>query len=158
MSIIVDLIVIGIITLFVFIGYKQGLIKSAIKILSFFIAIIVALTLYKPISTLVINNTNLDEKIQNSIASKILPEGSNSEDQVQTHKNVPDIILGAAGNTVNSISSTMAVKIIETATLIIIFILVKIILRFVTVLADLIGKIPILKQFNKARWNYIRFG
>jgi len=53
MWIIFDLIIIAIIGLATFIGYKQGLVKAAIKILSFFIAIIVALVLYKPIS----NNT-----------------------------------------------------------------------------------------------------
>ena len=45
MSIVLDLIVILIIALFTFIGYKQGLIKTAIKITSFFIAMIIALIL-----------------------------------------------------------------------------------------------------------------
>ena len=34
MTVILDLIVIGIIALFTFLGYKQGLVKAAIKILS----------------------------------------------------------------------------------------------------------------------------
>ena len=55
MSIIFDIAVIAIIALCTFIGYKQGLVKSAIKILSFFIAIIVAVVLYRPISNLIIN-------------------------------------------------------------------------------------------------------
>ncbi len=50
MGMVIDLIVIGIIALFTFLGYKQGLVKAAIKILSFLIAIVVAFILYKPIS------------------------------------------------------------------------------------------------------------
>ena len=79
---ILDLIVILVIALFTFIGYKQGLIKVAIKIASFFIAIIIALVLFKPVSTLVINNTTIDDKIENAIIEKITPEGMKPEDKV----------------------------------------------------------------------------
>ena len=74
MWIVFDLIVIAIIALCTFIGYKQGLVKAAIKILSFFIAIIIALVLYKPISNVVVNNTSVDENIKNTIIDKINPE------------------------------------------------------------------------------------
>ena len=43
MWIVFDLLVIGIIALCTFIGYKQGLVKAIIKILSFVIAIVIAL-------------------------------------------------------------------------------------------------------------------
>ena len=43
MAYIIDLVLILIVALFTFIGYKQGLVKSALKILSFFIAIIIEL-------------------------------------------------------------------------------------------------------------------
>ena len=155
MSILVDLIILGIVALCTFIGYKQGLIKSAIKILAFFIAIIVAITLYKPVSKLIINNTTIDEKIQSSISDKILPEGANEEDEVEVNSNIPNVILDAAENTVNSISTTITVKIIEGVTLLLIYIIVKIGLKFVTVLADIIGKIPIIKQFNEMGRNSI---
>ena len=71
MSVVLDLIVILIIALFTFIGYKQGLIKTAIKITSFFIAIIIALVLYKPVSALIIKNTTIDDKIESTIIEKI---------------------------------------------------------------------------------------
>ena len=77
---IIDLVIILIFALFTFIGYKQGLAKAIIKIASFFIAIILAFTLCNPISNIVIEKTNIDESIENTIIEKVLPEGT-SEDQ-----------------------------------------------------------------------------
>ena len=150
MSIVVDLIIVIILILSLFVGYKQGLIKAAIKIASFFIAIAVALILYQPVANVIINNTNIEKNIQNSITNKILPEGATPDSEVQISY-IPDSIITSADNTVNSISHALAVKIIEVAALVAIYIIVRLALKFITVLADLIAKIPVLKQFNELR-------
>ena len=67
MSILLDLIIVGIILLSTFLGYKKGLIGVAFKIVSFVIAIVITLILYVPVSNLVINHTGLDESIENAI-------------------------------------------------------------------------------------------
>lgn len=145
-----DLIIILIIALCTFIGYKRGLIKVAIKLLSFIIAIIIALTLYKPTANYIIQNTEIDDNIQNAITEKILPEGATEEDEVEITTNVPEMILEGAENTVKSISTTLTTKLIEILSLIAIFIITKIILRVITLISNLIEKIPVIKQFNKA--------
>lgn len=149
MSIIFDIVVIAIIALCTFIGYKQGLVKSAIKILSFFIAIIVAFSLYKPVSKLIINNTSIDDNIKNVMIEKIKPEGMEKEQEVDVGDNVALKIMGEATNTIEEIAETFTIKLIETATLLLIFVIVKIALRFVTSITDLITKLPLLKQVNK---------
>jgi len=68
---ILDLIIIGFILLMTFIGYKKGLINIAFSIISFFIAILVSLLLYKPISNIIITKTNIDETIQSTIYENI---------------------------------------------------------------------------------------
>jgi len=78
MSILVDLIIIAIIALCTFVGYKRGLIKASIRILSFFIAIAIALLLYRPVAGVIINHTGLGESIQGRIVTNILPEGARS--------------------------------------------------------------------------------
>lgn len=148
-TIIIDLIIILIIALFTFIGYKQGLIKVAIKIFSFIIAIIVAITLYKPAANLIIAKTSLDETIKNTMVKKITPEGLKSTDQVKVPDNISQSIIGGANQTIDEISNTISIKIIEVSSLLIIFIIVKILLKFVSAIADLIAKLPIIKQFNK---------
>ncbi len=149
MWIIFDIAVIAIIALSIFIGYKQGLVKSAIKILSFFIAIAVALVLYKPVSGILINNTPIDDNIKNAIVEKITPEGVDTHQEVEVQNDFSLKIIGSATNTIEGIAEVFAVKLIETGTLLLIYIIVKIALKFVTVLADIIAKLPLLKQINK---------
>lgn len=144
---ILDLIVILVIALFTFIGYKQGLIKVAIKIASFFIAIIIALVLFKPVSTLVINNTTIDDKIENAIIEKITPEGMKPEDKVEA-QNLPSGIIKNTNDSIKSIAETLTTKLIEICTILILYIVARIVLKFIAALATLIEKIPILKQFN----------
>ena len=145
---ILDLIVILVIALFTLIGYKQGLIKVAIKIASFFIAIIIALVLCKPVSTLVINNTTIDDKIENAIIEKITPEGMKPEDKVEA-QNLPSGIIKNTNDSIKSIAETLTTKLIEICTILILYIVARIVLKFIAALATLIEKIPILKQFNK---------
>lgn len=145
-----DIAVIAIIALCTFIGYKQGLVKSAIKILSFFIAIVVALVLYKPVSSVIINTTPIDDNIKNVMIEKITPEGVSQDEEVDIQDNVGLKIIGNATNTIEQVADSFAVKLIETVTLLLIYIIVKIALKFVTALTDLITKLPLLNQVNKA--------
>ena len=156
MSILIDLILIGIIALFTFLGYRQGLVKAAIKILSFFIAIVVALAIYKPVSGIIINNTKIDDNIKNAIVEKIGTQNSDGNQEVQIEDNLTSKIVGEVNSTIDGVATAFSIKLIETATLLLIFILIKIALRFVTILTDLITKLPLIKQINKLRRNSIR--
>ena len=55
MNYLIDLILIAIIALFTFIGYKRGLIKVAFGLVSFILAIAISVVLYKPVSNFIIN-------------------------------------------------------------------------------------------------------
>ena len=54
-------------------------------------------------------------------------------------------------STVDEVATAFSVKLIEIITLLIIYIVIKIVLKFITVLADLIAKMPLIKQVNKLR-------
>lgn len=151
MSIVIDLILIGIIALFTFLGYKQGLVKAAIKILSFFIAIVVALAIYKPVSGIIINNTSIDDNIKNAIVERIGTQNSDGSQEVQLEDNLTSKIVGDVNTTIDGVATAFSIKLIETATLLLIFILIRIALKFVTILTDLITKLPLIKQINKLR-------
>lgn len=149
MSVIFDIGVIGIIALSTFIGYKQGLVKSAIKILSFFIAIIVALALYKPVSSVIINKTPIYDNIKDAMVEKIKPEGIEADEEIDIQDNAGTLILNSATNTIEGVAGDFATKLIETVVLLLIFIIVKIALKFVSMLTDIITKLPLIKQVNK---------
>ena len=144
MPIIFDLIIIGIFALSIFIGYKQGLLKAIIKLFSFFIAIIVALVLYRPISNAIINNTSIDDNIKNVMVEKITPDNiQNTEENITTN------LLYGAETSVEEVANTFTVNLINIVVILILFILVRIILIIVIKLTDIITKLPLLKQANK---------
>ena len=67
MGIILDIILVAIIALNIFICYKKGLVKLAVGLIAVAAAIILALILYKPVSNLIIENTEIDENIEQAI-------------------------------------------------------------------------------------------
>ena len=116
MAIIIDIILIAIIALFTFLGYKQGLVKAAIKVLSFFIAIVVSLILYKPISSIIINNTSIDDKIKNTITQNVKVEENANENSEQSNivkENLSNKLIAGANSTVEQVADSFTVKLIE---------------------------------------------
>ena len=71
MNYLIDLILIAIIALFTFIGYKKGLIKVAFGLVSFILAIVISVVLYKPVSNFIINYTPLDDTIESAIEERL---------------------------------------------------------------------------------------
>lgn len=149
MAILIDLLLVSIIALFVLIGYKQGLVKSAIKILSFFIAVIISLILYKPISNTIIVHTSLDDTIKNIIVENVKIEEKKEEDSNVIKENLSNKIIVGANNTIEEAANSFAVKIIELGVILLLYLVTRLVLRFISALTDLITNLPILKQINK---------
>lgn len=161
MSIIIDLILIGIILLSTFLGYKKGLIGVAFKIVSFIIALIVTLVLFKPISNYIITNTQLANTIENAIIEKLstakIEEGQIEEESTDLPNVVVDYINGGIQDTVNqakdSVVKVVAHNLTETAISIIvmigIFIITRLILLFAKAILEAVSELPIVKQFNE---------
>ena len=158
MGILADIIILIIIAICIFIGYKRGLIKCAINVLSFFIAIIVVILLTTPISNLIINNTQIDDNMQKTIIKNLNIEGAN---EIKISDNVPEVVreyvndmmLDFSNNSTNvaqALAENISIIIINIAVAIILFVGTKLALAFVKVLADILGKLPLIKQFNKA--------
>lgn len=161
MSIIIDLILIGIILLSTFLGYKKGLIGVAFKIVSFIIALIVTLILFKPISNYIITNTHIASNIENAIVEKLsstqIEEGQIKKESTDLPNVVVDYINGGIQNTVNqakdNIIKIVAKNLTETAINIVvmigIFIITRLILLFAKAILEVVSEIPIVKQFNE---------
>ena len=161
MSLIIDLIILGLILLCVFFGYKKGLTKCVIKILSFVIAIVIAVVLFKPISNFVINNTKIDDNIKNSII-EIVSDDVNETGKVKEYSNLPKSIVNhinesievAVNETkqtvVNQVAQQISTTAVNVGVAIGLFIIARIALIFVSALSSLITDLPIIKQFDKA--------
>lgn len=147
-GLIIDLIVVAFILLCVFYGYKKGLVNVGIRLVSFVIAIVISLILYRPITNLVIKYTPIDETIENTIVKNI---DKDAESQ-NTSDNSPEknILENTKNNLLKQTASSLSYNIIYAGVMILLFLLTRIILVFITALADWIAKLPIIKQFNKA--------
>ena len=165
MAIIVDLIIVGIIALCTILGYVRGLTKVLLKIVSFVLAIVIAFILFKPISLLVINHTRIDDNIQSAIEEKmvgVVDGGStNIEGNVEESSNMPDAMTeyiqemvaegnGTAQEAAKEAAKNVADIIVNAGTWILVFILARIILIFAKSLLELLVKLPVIKQMDKA--------
>lgn len=141
MGIVVDVILLLILVLSIFLGYKKGLVAVAIKLCAFILALIIAFILYKPISNFIINATAIDETIENSIiesSNKIIEKNTDSK-----------IIDEAKEKIVPGAARKIAINIITIGVALILFLIARIGIVFITALADALAKIPLLKQFNE---------
>lgn len=139
MGIIVDLIIIGIVLLSTFLAYKKGLVKLAIGLCAFVISIVITFVLYQPISNFIINSTGIDEAIENSIYEKANEVMQEDNQLLETAKNgmLPEV------------ARNLSINIVRGGTMVVLFVAIQIALKFVTVLADAIAKLPIIDQINK---------
>lgn len=147
MGIVVDLIVIGIVLLSTFLAYRKGIVKLAIGLCAFVISIVVTFVLYQPIANLVINVTSIDEAIEDTIyekANDILRDETKQEDKI-TSQMVED----AKNEILPETARVLAVNIVKGGVMLVLFVAVRIALKFVTALADAIAKLPIINQINK---------
>ena len=167
MGLVVDLILVLIIGLNVFIGYKKGLIKVAFNILAFVIALIASVVLFKPVSCLIINNTQIDENVKEIIIkNNLFKENEQSSDEEENkqqkedgknnfiQKYIQDTITEktneAKNKALETTASVISIKFVEIITAIALFILVRVAIILLRFLTDTISKLPIIKQFNEA--------
>lgn len=161
MSIIIDLIIVGILALCIFLGYKKGLTKCVIKILSFIIAVVVTAILFKPISNFVIQNTKVDETIREAIINIVkndVEETGKVKEETNLPKAMVDYINKSVENAVNEaknsvievVADNIAVIAINVGVAILLFIIIRIALIFISALSKIITDLPIIKQFDKA--------
>lgn len=158
MGIIVDLIIIGIILLFIGIGLKKGLAGSLIKLLSFAIALIVAVALYKPVSNAIMKNTQIDENIEQTIIATFGSEENSSEvGQTEMPNNIVENINKEIKNATNearnqiveNTSKNISNTIINIGSGLGIYIIARFILFIIGIFVNQVTNLPILKQVDK---------
>ena len=145
MSIIVDLVILAIFIICIIIGYVRGLTGSLIKILSFVLSIVIAFILFVPISNLIINNTQIDDNLEQSIREMII--GNTITDYIQ--QQVESASDSAKEAIADSTAREVSLTIVKAGTWIVLFIVARILLIFLRFITALIAKLPVIKQFDK---------
>lgn len=153
MGIIVDLIIIAVVLLFIFLGYKKGLTGSLIKLLSFIIAIVVAIVLYKPVANAVIENTVIDDNIRTTLSATLGVENKTEN----TEENVPSTIMDNINKEIENATDEVKANVIDHTTItivnigsgIVIFLAVRVILVLISLFAKILTDLPVIKQVDK---------
>ena len=153
MGIIVDLIIIAVVLLFIFLGYKKGLTGSLIKLLSFIIAIVVAFVLYKPVANAVIENTVIDDNIRTTLSATLGVEDKTEN----TEENVPSTIMDNINKEIEIATDEVKANVIDHTTItivnigsgIVIFLAVRVILVLISLFAKILTDLPVIKQVDK---------
>ena len=143
MGIVVDFIIVAIILLSTFLAYRKGLITLAIQLVAVVIAIVLTLLLYKPVSNVIINGTGIDETIQNAILEEANDIMTNEE------KGANQVVETIQNNMLPETARTISINIIEGTVILVLYVVIRIALKFVTALANLVSKLPILNQLNQ---------
>lgn len=157
MGILVDLVVVAILILNIIIGYKKGLVNAIFSICAFLIAIAATFILYKPVSNIIINNTEIEQKIKEVIINNNTNEENtqNKEDSEKTiiqqyiDNAIKDVAENAKQETTELVANTIASKGVQILTWIILFVGIRIVLMVLKFLIEGIAELPIIKQFNQ---------
>lgn len=146
---VVDIIIIAFLALSIFLGYKKGLIELGIKLIAFIIALVATVILYRPISNFVINNTKIDENLQEFIMEKSANVVKEEETKNDTNTMQNEITSEVKNQILPNAAHELALNIVRAGVMVILYIVIRIAIGFITALANLIAKLPILKQFNE---------
>ena len=134
MSIIIDIIILGILALCIILGYHKGLTGSLLKIVSFVLALVIAFVLFKPVANFIVDHTNWDENLEQSIKEMLIKENEPEEkEQIQEEQSMPDVITNYINEAIEKAGTDAKNAIV---------LLVK-------GLAELLTKLPVIKQFDK---------
>lgn len=162
-GVIVDLIILSIIISISYLSYKKGLSSVLYGIVAFILSIMIMFVLYKPVSNTIIANTNLDENMSNTIKN-VLPDGiisegknideGNSEYSTGTTKIINGYINEAIQNsetdTLNYVSLQLSYFLIRLITMVILFIVSRIILVIIKFATNIISNLPVISTFDKS--------
>lgn len=159
MSIFIDVGIILFIALCVFIGYKRGLIKLAIRLCALVLAILLTMIFYKPIAGIIINNTQIDENISNTIYDKIKDKDLENITKEEMKENkllflsenyISEAIAEKKDDITKYVADNLAITIVETITFMCLLTVLRILFMILYLFSDFIGNIPLIKQFNEA--------
>lgn len=163
-GLIVDLIIISAIISSTYLGYRKGLVGVIFKIFVFIVSLIIVFMLYKPVSNAIINNTQIDDKIATSIYNSLSNTSLANNESLSTSNtnlsegvvNLINSLLSDAiskakdGETLIYISTELSYAIIRFASMILIFVVAKILLLVVKFAAEILASLPIISTFNRS--------
>ncbi|MBQ9314544.1 MAG: CvpA family protein [Clostridia bacterium] len=162
-----DIVVVAIIALTGFLGYKKGFIKTGLGFLSFFIALAMTFMFYKPVMGMIREKTSFEPWLTEYLYQLDLTGEKNKEINSQENdeldstgeeyiSNLPTTIVELIGldeikeNAKNMIVQKIVDFAVKLLAIVVVYIVARILLAIIIIVLDLIAKLPLLKQFNES--------
>lgn len=154
---IVDIVILITVILFAIVGRHRGLTVTLVSFFSLIIAVIVALMTYKPVGNYIKDETPIGENVKQVIKQNIplndenlqLDENSSLPESMKNYINKKAKEANATKDeTIDSVSTELATEVIMMISFVAIFLVVRVALLIIKVIARLINKLPILKQLD----------
>lgn len=155
---IADLIAILIIVFSVLIGAKRGFVKSIFSFGSLIISLLLALTLY-PIVTDCLEGSVVDDFVHKSVYNLFDAQSSNENaiEKNDANSSLPESLKSLINKTITDAATTTKEVMAETVAslalkilgILIVFVLSKLLLWILSLLFDLVSKLPVICTLNK---------
>lgn len=154
MGIIFDIIIVLILVTSIYYGYKKGIIDVGYKLVAMILSLLVSVILFMPITQFIINNTEIDEKIEEIILKNAISKAEKNDEQLEgidsyVQKYAKDLAVGTQNVMVEASAKPIAVNIIRIGVMILLFTITRVVLVILKMCTNIIAKIPILKQCNE---------
>ncbi|BBF44691.1 adenylate cyclase [Lachnospiraceae bacterium KM106-2] len=151
-------------------GYHNGLIKTVFFILAFFVSIILASVISPVVSQQLQKNETIFNGIKNSIAPSIQVDegdsdiGIGNEDHFIDNLALPDVVKQILNDNNNSevyqnfkvnnfndyLANSITCMIINAVSYLVVFAVIRILIRVLAGILDVIGNLPVIHTINKA--------
>jgi len=164
-GILVDLVIISIIISNAFWGYRRGLVNVITSLLAFIVSIVIVLVLYKPVANLIMDKTEIDESLTQSIEDSLRGINYFTDDgEVNTEANsaisetiekslrsfVEEALEKQVDNVVVYVSENLSIMMIRVGTMLVLFMVARFAMVFVRYAFHIIANLPIIRLFNKS--------
>lgn len=156
MTVLVDIVIVAIIAICAILGYVKGLTKVLIGIIAFALSIVVAFVLFIPVSNFIIENTEIDENLEESIRKIIISEDGKVEEEKlpnamadYINKKVSEASNDVKQGIADSTSKDLSHTIIKGGSWIALFIAARLVLILLKLITGLITKLPVIHQCDK---------
>ena len=172
MQIILLLAVAGVLGVMFSEGYRKGFIRIVLSVAMTLVSFILAMLLSKPCEDFIKNNTHIYDKINTQmeeyISKHIKEEVNFKSEQLQGEAikelklpktiqdrlisdNNPDVKLNLGADTFTEyLAKSLTDMLIESRSVIVLFVLLKVILRIVVMVLDIVSKLPVINGLNKS--------
>lgn len=135
-----DILVFCFVLIFVYTGYKTGLIRTVYGILSYFIAIIVSAFIYPYVSRL-LSESSFVSGIASSVSEKISGAGA-----TEYKGQLGEYLYSIVGNTINSAVAAAVLNIISFA---LVLVLVRLTLGVISKSLNIFSRLPVISGVNR---------